>query len=1021
MLSMVTMAATAALLILYPGASGQETTQTIEDCGTGWFLMQRACYKLSTDAMPWESAKKNCEVDGGYLLSVSSVAEMNLIKKEMRQANRRNTWWVGLQRAAPYSKTWVWLDSGSPFSARVTRWSPSEPNNQNGRENCVEITSDGTLSDKDCDEVRPFVCERHETTTTTATTSTTASTPASSSSTVVLEELPSSTLLSSSSTPSSTTTTPAPTTPAPTTSTMTSTEEKKIPKPKPPETLPIENKRTLEDLYKLYSGCYLQEPRVARRTCPSCTRRAPACVHPLKSPRSCGLKPRLASQETMKCRTGQGKAYFQCGGNPVCWRGQPNVDECASPEFKKILDQVKSTNDTQNPPEPKQTVALTTQLADVTESDDLTSDDVMATSKVISGLVTSGATQKLKDESEVEAIVSNVVKAGSNLVSTNKSRVWTDMPQQDKIRSATSLMVAMETATVAMAEKIDKPTVINTKDENIELELRVINITSVSPAEKENIVYNAENSENTFSIPLETLSHLSHGGLAKVVFMTHYTMGDILGDTAGGDKADEGKKPDDTVHTRPGDSSKDAADDVKQETPAPKLASYILSASVGGQGEGRVKLPQPVTFTMKHLKMVPAGWDSLCSFWEISESQMGSWSQEGCRVVRSNASQTTCECDHMTNFAVLMAVQEVKISETHQSFLKLATIVGCVISCICLLASWITFTCFTKCKRTRFLLLAVTLVGVAPSEEVMVEYIAKVVADDRDDGSGNFPGAGVKSPPSATCNPPRRAEFDHKNLVVCLFIAEMLFLTGIDQTQNRVACGFIAGFLHYFFLASFLWMLLEGVHIVLMLVQVFDASRSRLPYYYATAYAPPFLIIAISAGLYHQGYGTERYCWLTTERYFIWSFAGPVAVILFVNAVILVYAMTMVCRHSEYVFSGKDKTAGGIRSWIQGAAALEVLLGLTWILGYFFLNTQTLALAYLFTALNSLQGLFIFCFHCLLNKKARKEYRRVMKVKRRPSTTTGSGTGTHSASLGHKHKHDLSLDAPGGPLFHSHA
>lgn len=55
-----------------------------------------------------------------------------------------------------------------------------------------------------------------------------------------------------------------------------------------------------------------------------------------------------------------------------------------------------------------------------------------------------------------------------------------------------------------------------------------------------------------------------------------------------------------------------------------------------------------------------------------------------------------------------------------------------------------------------FLLLAVALVGVAlvgvaPSEEVMVEYIAKVVADDGDDGSGNFPGAGVKSPPSATC------------------------------------------------------------------------------------------------------------------------------------------------------------------------------------------------------------------------------------------------------------------------------
>ncbi|XP_025108882.1 C-type lectin lectoxin-Lio3-like [Pomacea canaliculata] len=70
--------------------SGQESTQTIEDCGPGWFLMHRACYKLSTDALPWESAKKNCEVDGGYLLSVSSVAEMNLDKEgdEKRQQTK---------------------------------------------------------------------------------------------------------------------------------------------------------------------------------------------------------------------------------------------------------------------------------------------------------------------------------------------------------------------------------------------------------------------------------------------------------------------------------------------------------------------------------------------------------------------------------------------------------------------------------------------------------------------------------------------------------------------------------------------------------------------------------------------------------------------------------------------------------------------------------------------------------------------------------------------------------------------
>ena len=40
----------------------------------------------------------------------------------------------------------------------------------------------------------------------------------------------------------------------------------------------------------------------------------------------------------------------------------------------------------------------------------------------------------------------------------------------------------------------------------------------------------------------------------------------------------------------------------KAATPPPKLASYILSASVGGY-EGRVELPQPISFTMSHIKV----------------------------------------------------------------------------------------------------------------------------------------------------------------------------------------------------------------------------------------------------------------------------------------------------------------------------------------------------------------------------------------------------------------------------------
>lgn len=52
-----------------------------------------------------------------------------------------------------------------------------------------------------------------------------------------------------------------------------------------------------------------------------------------------------------------------------------------------------------------------------------------------------------------------------------------------------------------------------------------------------------------------------------------------------------------------------------------------------------------------------------------------------------------------------------------------------------------------------------------------------------------------------------------------------------------------------------------------------------------------------------------------------------------------------------------------------GAFALLCLLALTWTFGLLFLNDSSIVMAYLFTIFNTLQGMFIFVFHCLLQKK----------------------------------------------------
>src|SRR6218665_3877447 len=61
-------------------------------------------------------------------------------------------------------------------------------------------------------------------------------------------------------------------------------------------------------------------------------------------------------------------------------------------------------------------------------------------------------------------------------------------------------------------------------------------------------------------------------------------------------------------------------------------------------------------------------------------------------------------------------------------------------------------------------------------------------------------------------------------------------------------CAVLAGSLHYFFLASFSWMFLEGVQLYVLLVEVFETEKSRLRWYYLSGYGerertPYFLLV----------------------------------------------------------------------------------------------------------------------------------------------------------------------------------
>uniref|UniRef100_H2UF73 Adhesion G protein-coupled receptor L1 n=1 Tax=Takifugu rubripes TaxID=31033 RepID=H2UF73_TAKRU len=366
--------------------------------------------------------------------------------------------------------------------------------------------------------------------------------------------------------------------------------------------------------------------------------------------------------------------------------------------------------------------------------------------------------------------------------------------------------------------------------------------------------------------------------------------------------------------------------------------SHIIAASINKESS-RVFLTEPVVFTLKHLQLDNYHTPN-CSFWNYSERSMtGQWSSLGCRLLHTNSTHTTCSCSHLTNFAVLMALHEPDYQgRMHELILFVITWVGIVISLVCLAICISTF-CFLRGLQT-----------------------------DRNT--------------------------IHKNLCINLFVAELLFLIGIDKTDNQIACPIFAGLLHFFFLAAFSWMCLEGVQLYLMLVEVFESEYSRKKYYYLCGYCFPALVVGISAAIDYRSYGTKKACWLRVDNYFIWSFIGPVSFVIMLNLIFLMVTLhKMICNSSA--LKPDSSRLDNIKSWSLGAITLLFLLGLTWAFGLLFINENTVIMAYLFTIFNAFQGMFIFIFHCALQKKVHKEYSKCLRHSyccSRTSTSSSHGS-----------------------------
>ncbi|XP_071798425.1 uncharacterized protein [Asterias amurensis] len=373
--------------------------------------------------------------------------------------------------------------------------------------------------------------------------------------------------------------------------------------------------------------------------------------------------------------------------------------------------------------------------------------------------------------------------------------------------------------------------------------------------------------------------------------------------------------------------------------------SEVMSLTLSRQNGSSVAFSEesPVVLSFKLKQNKSSDYEAKCCFWKYTnDSTGGTWSTDGCRVHESSSGSTVCHCEHLTNFAVLLQLRDREIPAAHSTALDILTYIGAILSITALLAAIFMF-CFLRLLK---------------SQRVII----------------------------------------HVNLAASLAMAQLLYLTSIGATSNKGMCKAIAALLHYLFTASFLWMLVEGVHLYTKSVAVFGKGLST-KIYLLVGWGIPLVIVGIALGVRFDGYGTESSCWLSLEGGLIYAFVTPVLVVVVVNTLILV----MVIRVFITLKANTDKSEKErIRAGIRAVLLLQPLLGFTWIFGLFSSFDDTFFFTYLFVIFNSSQGVFIFLLHCVGDYEVKKAIKK-LRGRRTVSSSSTDYSVVQQSRLTRKH------------------
>uniref|UniRef100_A0A8D2LAA7 Adhesion G protein-coupled receptor D1 n=1 Tax=Varanus komodoensis TaxID=61221 RepID=A0A8D2LAA7_VARKO len=372
-------------------------------------------------------------------------------------------------------------------------------------------------------------------------------------------------------------------------------------------------------------------------------------------------------------------------------------------------------------------------------------------------------------------------------------------------------------------------------------------------------------------------------------------------------------------------------------------ASYVISLKVEPPPTLSLNLSGSplITIHLRH-KLTPLQYNMAmnrsnqvnfyCTFMDY-RSGSGIWSNEGCLREGGDLNHSVCLCNHLTNFAVLMQIVPLEVPKGHQVALSSITYIGCSLSIFCLTITLVTFAVLSSVSTIH-----------------------------------------------------NQRYHIHANLSFAILVAQILLLISFHFDPGTVPCKVLAVLLHFFFLSAFAWMLVEGFHLYSMVIKVFGSEESKHLYYYGIGWGSLLKTLIFAACLF-EPLGEQlsprcpslSSCWLSLEHGVIWAFVGPALFVIMVNIGILVAVTRVISRISADNYKVRGD-ANAFKLTAKAVAVLLPILGSSWVFGVLAVNVHALVFQYMFALFNSLQGFFIFLFHCLLNSEVRAAFKHKTKV-----------------------------------------